>query len=128
MKRGGHDGEGPLEPGARQLRKMPFVGKARRMHDSIDRAKRGARCRHEVRRRARRRQIAAAPLDPGAGALAVRHDRFQPLDPGGIGALSMQHQALIASRQSPRDGSADPGSAAGNDGCSHDPVVLARLT
>jgi hypothetical protein len=47
--------------------------------------------------------------------LALRRNRFQSLEPRGIGPLSMQHQALIFRRQPARDRGSDPGSAAGDD-------------
>lgn len=70
---------------------------------------------YEFGRRAFLCEVTRTPLDFGAGTLAIRGNRFQALEPGRISALSMQHQALVARRQPPRDRSADPGSAAGDD-------------
>ena len=60
-------------------------------------------------------EIAGTPLDAGAGAPALRSDRFQSLKPRRIRALSVQHQALVAGRQPARDRGADPGRASGDD-------------
>ena len=125
-KRGRHDGEGALEVFARQLGETAPVGKPRGMDDRIDVAELLARRGNEPRCRPGIGQIAAAPRDLGAGALALRGDRFQPLDPCGVGALPMQHQAGIGARQPARDRRPDPDPAAGDDGNAHGPNYRSR--
>jgi hypothetical protein len=118
MKRGSHHRERPLQLRARQLKEAAPIRKTCGMHDGIDRAERRARSANQFGCRALFCQITAAPFDPGAGALARGRDRFQSLQPRGVSALSMQHQALIfgiLDRQPARDRGPDPGSAAGND-------------
>ncbi len=60
-------------------------------------------------------EIAGAPGDIGAGTLTVRDDRLQSLEPSRVGALPMQHQALIRRGQTARDRGSDSGSASGDD-------------
>jgi hypothetical protein len=85
------------------------------MHDRIDGPEGRACGLREFGCRARASEVAGTPFDPGAGPLAFRGNRFQAIEPGGISALSMQHQALITRRQPPRDRRADPGSTSGDD-------------
>jgi hypothetical protein len=107
--------ERPLQPGSGQARESAFIGKARGMHDGVDGSERSARGMDEFGRGAFLCQVAGAPLNPGAGPLALSGHRFQAIKPGSISALSVQHQALIIRRQPPRDRRADPGSTSGND-------------
>ncbi len=85
------------------------------MHDRIDRTERGTRGADEFGGRAFPGEVAVTPLDFGAGMLTFRCDRLQSFEPGRVGALSVQHQALTVCRQPPRDRGADTGSAAGDD-------------
>ena len=128
VKRRSHHRERALQSRPGQLREIASVGKARGMHDRIDLTERGARGMDEFGCRTGIGEIAVTPLDPGAGPLTVGSDCFQSIEPGRVGALSVQHQALIIGRQSPRDRGANSGSAAGDDGNSHKSMVLAHLT
>ena len=126
MKRSGHDSERSFQPFPRQADEIAAIGKARSVHDRIDGAERGARRTHQVGSRPRAGKTARAPFDVGACLLALRSDRLQPLEPGGIRSLSMQHQAPFRARQAPRDRGSDPGPAACYDRDPHEGLVLKR--
>jgi len=122
MECGGHHRKRALQPLARKFCKTAAVGEARGMHNRIYRAEGGARGTDELGSRAGASEIAGAKRDLGAGALAFRRDRLQPLQPRRVGPLPVQHQALILTRKPPRDGGADAGSASGDDGNPHAPL------
>ena len=81
---------------------------------------RGARGVDQLGRDAGARKIAVADFNRGTGALAFRRHRLQTLEPGRVSAPTVQHQALIPARQTPRDRGAYAGPASGDDGNSHD--------
>ncbi len=91
------------------------VGKARGVHDRIDRSKRGARRLDQRSTCPRPGKIAGLDLDPGALAPASLRDRIQPRKAGGLGALAVQHQRLIGTGEPARDRGADAGTAACDD-------------
>ena len=128
MKRSGHDSERSLQSFPRQADEIAAIGKARSVHDRIDGAERSACRTHQVGSCPCAGKIARAPFDVRAGLFALRSDRFQPLEPGSIRRLSMQHQALFRARQAPRDRGSDPGSAACYDRDPHEGLVLKRPT
>jgi hypothetical protein len=120
VKRRGHHRKRPLQRLARQGGKIAPVSKACGMHDRINWSERRARRADKFGRGPCVRQVARAPGDIGAGALTFHGDRLQSLEPGRVGPLSMQHQALIPPRQSARDRSSDPRSGSGDDGNAHE--------
>jgi hypothetical protein len=85
------------------------------MDDRIDAAERRARCANQLGCRPGNGQIAAAARDIGAGTPTLLGDRLQSRKPCCVGTLSMQHQALIATRQPARDRSSNPDPASGDD-------------
>ena len=76
VERGGHHRERPLQAGSRQIDEPSLIGKARGMHDRVDRPKGRPRGGDEFGRGAFPGEVAGTPLDYGAGPLAFRCRRL----------------------------------------------------
>ncbi|MGY3225856.1 hypothetical protein ACVIM5_006463 [Bradyrhizobium sp. USDA 4512] len=122
-----HHREGALQRLARQAGELAPVGKARGVHDAVDRPERGPRCRDQRGAGAGLGEIAGADLDPCALAAAFLRNRIQPREADGGGALSVQHQGLSGAGEPARDCGADAGAASGDDRNSHEVRAVSAI-
>ena len=110
-----HHGKGALQRRARQAGEFAAVGKARGVHDGIDRPECSARSFDQRRTRADPGEIAGRDCDLRALAAAFLRNRIQPREPASFGALAMQHQPLIGAGEPARNRGTDAGAASRDD-------------